>query len=151
MDNKEFLWDGVECVHHAEDRHRYQITVNTTINLCVLQAVKYDPTSWGPTIISRHKHCSMEHTSLNVWSIFVPFHLSLLTVRHEHSQHAVTINLAMAPPVINDLVPFPSCVNPFHLTLLLCKFSRCLKLHFGSASLSRNFSLYFRLGSQLKS
>jgi len=29
---------------------------------------------------------------------FVPFQLSFLNVRHEHSQRVVTINLAMAPP-----------------------------------------------------
>jgi len=94
-----------------------RLTVNTTIYLCVVQVVRNVSTR------HTHTHCSMEHTSWIVCSGSVPFHLSLLTVRHEHSERATTINLAMVPPGVHNLVPFQSYVNPFHLTLIPCKFS----------------------------
>ena len=51
-------------------------------------------------------------------------------------ESAVTFNVAMVPPAINDTVPFASYRNLLYLILLfLC----CLKLHNGSSNISLNF------------
>jgi len=51
---------------------------------------------------------------------------------------AVMINLMMVTPMINDIVPLPSCLNLFHLLSFCVHFLCCLKLHCVLTSPSSN-------------